>query len=199
MVTVLATKAAWLVLAVAGLVHALGEPLPRLAALACALVGVPVALVAAVHAAASWRRGPTILAFGLPESVPCCPADAAFVRAAAQLRGTMGGAGYLHPGRRVLPTVAWLAAAAVGLDALSPWFHGVVGPWPVLVAIGAALAAFAFPARRFFYRETTGGGVVVSPPSAAFQLMRRAARARGESFEAPGRPVSQAGARDVAA
>jgi hypothetical protein len=186
--TVVAALVAWLVLVFVGLVRAAGGSVPQLAVVACAVVAAPVALAAAGHALAAMWRGPIIVAFGLADSVPCSPAEAAYVRERALLRGTMGGAGFLYPRRLLLVAAAWLAAAVLGLAGLSEPVYDAVGPWAVAASLTTAFAAFLLPARPFFYRETTGGGAVLSPPSAAYRLKRRAelagAAARGEPVEA---------------
>lgn len=185
---VLAAGISWLALALVGVARATGGTVPRLAALAAAYVAAPVALAAAVQYAAAFWRGPNIVAFGLSDAVSCTPAEAAFIRSRAQLRGMMGGAGFLYPRRLALPVVAWLAAAVVGASVLSDRVDAVAGPWPVVLSTATALAAIVLPSRPFFYRDTTGGGAVLSPPSAAYRLKKRAelagARSRGEAVEA---------------
>lgn len=187
--TTLVAIASWCALTFVGVVRATGGTVPNLAVLACALVAAPVAIAGAVHAVASFWRGPTILAFGRADAVPCNPAEAAFVRATAQLRGTMGGAGYLYPRRLVLPALAWIAAAVVGLGGISNGLEDAMGPWPVVVTVTTAFAALMLPARAYYYRETTGGGALLSPPSAAYRLRTRAAIvaaiARGEPVSSP--------------
>jgi hypothetical protein len=184
-----AALAAWLVLTFVGLVRAAGGAVPYAAELASAVVATPIALVAAGCAVAALWRGPTIVSFGLADSIPCGAAEAAHVRAHAQLRGTMGGAGFLYPRRLLLAAAAWAAAGAVGLSGFSESLCDLVGPWAVAAALLSAFAAFLFPARPYFYRDTTGGGAVLSPPSAAYRLKRRAqiaeSVARGETPEAP--------------
>jgi hypothetical protein len=108
----------------------------------------------------------------------CGPAEAELVRAAAQLRGTLGGAGHLHRVRLALPAAAWCAAAAAALagpEVLD------VAPWTTLAGV-LVTAALLFPAKAFFYREATGGRVVVHPASAREDLVR----ARGVPPVAPG-------------
>ncbi len=176
--TAFATVGSWLVLAFVGLIRAAGASMPRLAALVWGLVAAPIALAAALHALAAMWRGPTVVAFARSDAVPCTPAEATFIRRSSQLHGTMGGAGYLHPGRLLLPTLAWLAAAVVGVAVLSDAVDDVVGPWGVAVMLLAGAAALMLPARPYFYLETTGGGAWLSPPSAAFQLRHRAEAAQ---------------------
>lgn len=187
-VTALGGSLSWLALVLVGLVHVAGAEPPRGLELACALLAAPVAVAGALLALAAVWRGPTVVSFSREDAVPCAGAEAAFVRGAAQLRGTMGGAGHLHRRRLVLAAAAWLAAGVVGLDGIAPRLEAAVGPWATLVALAAAFAALLFPPGPFFYRETTGGGVLVAPASAAYRLKRRAERAaaiaRGEEVEA---------------
>lgn len=206
----LAALAAWLALALIGALRAAGLSVSTTATL-CVLVATPISFAAAVEAASSFWRGPAIVAFTRDEAIACSPPEAAYVRSVAMLRGTMGGAGYLHPRRLAFPAASWAAAAVAGAAVLSDGILAFVGPWPVAGALAAAFAAYVLPARPFFYRETTGGGLVVSPPRPAYGLKRRAeyaaARARGEAVEetptpaptpAPtvGLTVSEAGQRD---
>jgi hypothetical protein len=134
----MAAVVAWLALSFVGLVHAAGGAIPEAAILACAVVAAPVALAAAAHAVAAMWRGPTIIAFGLSDSTPCGPAEAAYVREHALLRGTMGGAGFLYPRRLLLVATAWLAAAVIGLSGLSDSVCDTVGPWAVAATLTTA-------------------------------------------------------------
>lgn len=186
--TALGASLSWLGLVVIGLVHAAGADVPRSVELAAALVAAPIAAAGAILAIAAVWRGPTIVSFSRDDAVPCTAGEAAFVRASSQLRGLIGGAGHLYPRRLVLPALAWLAAAVVGLCGLVPRLELAVGPWAVVLAFAAAFLAILFPARPYFYRDTTGGGAVVAPASAAYRLKARselaAARARGEDLRA---------------
>jgi len=181
-VTVVAVVA-WTALAFVALVHAVGgEPGP--VGVAFVLLAQPLAVAAALRAAASYWRGPDLISFTRGDSETCTPAEAEYVRAHAQLRGTMGGAGYLYRHRLVLPVVAWLSAAMAGATVISEGIDEVVGAWPVALTTTVAFVAFLLPSRPYYYRDTTGGGAIVCPPPAAFRLKRRAgiasAIARGE-------------------
>lgn len=176
--------ASWLVLAFLGTVRAAGERVETVA-VACLVVAIPVAVAAAARAVAAYWRGPDIISFTRSDSEPCTPAEAAFVRACASIRGTMGGAGYLYPGRLALPAIAWLAAAVAGAGALSEGVQDAAGPWPVVVTLGTAFAAFLLPARPYFYLETTSGGAVLSPPPAASRLKHLAASATDAGIPSP--------------
>lgn len=161
---------AWIALVVLGLAHLAELHLPLAAVIAAVALGVPAVMLSAAQALLAVRRGPAIVAFGRDDAVLCSSQEAEVVRAAAQLRGTMGGAGHLHPRRLALVAVAWASAAASGLEALADGAL-VLGAWPAIAALLAAAVAFIFPARAFFYREVTGGAVVASPPSAAGYLL----------------------------
>jgi hypothetical protein len=176
--TVMAASVVWLVLTLAALVRAAGGSIPHSLELACAAVAAPVAIVAAGHTIAAYWRGPTIVSFAPVHSEVCTPDEAAYVRLASQLRGTMGGAGFLHPLRLFLPAVAWTAAAAEGVALAASGIHSTVFAALSLVGVGASAAAILFPARAYFYREATGGTAILSPPSVARRLKRRAAAAQ---------------------
>jgi hypothetical protein len=172
-----ATLVAWLALVVAGAAAA-AEPEGggHRAFTACVAVAGPVALVAAIRSLGAIRGGPRVISFERREALLCDAAQADVIRGAAQLRGTMGGAGHLYPARLAFQAAAWLAAVVAGAEALSARAAGTLGPWPATLATAAAVAALLFPPRPFWYREVTGGGVVVNPPSAAAALLARDAR-----------------------
>jgi hypothetical protein len=183
--TAVAASLSWLALVFVGLVHAAGGDPPRSVEIVGALVGAPIAIAGGVQALAAIWRGPTIVPFSRADAVPCSASEAAFVRARAQLRGLIGGAGHLHPPRLVLPALAWLAGGAIGVCALSPPLEAALGAWPVAISVVAALAAILFPSRAYFYRDTTGGGAILSPPSSAFRLKRRALAAGALPLDGP--------------
>lgn len=174
--TVIARVAAWLALVAVGAAHAVRLPLPPEMLIPCVVFAVPVALIAIGSTIAAIWRGPPIIAFAPGEGVRCGGEESEPVRAYAQLRGTMGGAGHVHPCRLVYPIVAWLGALAAGADAVAE--HALsAGPWPFAVAVAGALGAWLFPSRPYWYREMSGGGALVSPPEAVAAL---AAREHGE-------------------
>ncbi|HEX9309035.1 MAG TPA: hypothetical protein VF894_16190 [Anaeromyxobacter sp.] len=176
--TAIAAIAAWTALVVVGGLRVLGVEVSFAVAATCAALAGPVAITASIQSATGLWRGPDIETFSRTEAVACAPGgEAGAVRAGAQIRGTMGGAGYLYPRRLALPAIAWVAAAVAGAEGVVPAVLALAGPWPILAALTAGFAAFAFPSRPFYYREVTGGGVVVSPPPAAYRLAARARRA----------------------
>ncbi|HEX9049106.1 MAG TPA: hypothetical protein VF841_01080 [Anaeromyxobacter sp.] len=137
------------------------------------LLGSTAAVVAATAAARNvahvWR-GPLIVDFQRGDGLLCDARESVAVRAAAQLRGTMGGAGYLHPCRLAFSASAWAAAAVQAVVLVSP----DRGSWEYLpAAVGLVAVAFAgrFPATPFYYRETAGDCVVVFPAEAASRLL----------------------------
>jgi hypothetical protein len=170
---------AWFALALAVAAGAAGLPLPRRAPALLAAVALAVSIALSVRTLLGAWRGPVITSFPRRDAVLCDPPGADAVRAGAQLRGTMGGAGHVHPARLVFPAAGWAAAAGVAaavLRAPSPW---AAPPWPVALAVAAAAgAALALPAQPFFYREVTGGRVLVFPPEACARLLEHAAPAR---------------------
>jgi hypothetical protein len=180
------TLLAWATLTSMGLAHLAGVDLPPAPAAAAAALAVPTVLVAAARALLAVRRGPRLVEFDWDDAVRCAPEDADVVRSAAQLRGTMGGAGHLHPRRLVVAAAAWAAAAAPGLAAFAG--PGELLGWAVLAPLLAAAAAFMFPARPFYYREAKNGALVTSPPAAAGHLLARRGLARHPEDTATGPP-----------
>jgi hypothetical protein len=162
---------AWAGLEGLRLLHAAGADLPHTGLAACAAASTGLALVAAGRTAAWAFRGPLIATFPAAGAAVCDPAEAEAVRASAQLRGTMGGAGHVHRARLAFPAVAWAAAAAVAAFA-GPLLEESA-PWVVLL-VAASVAGFLLPAKPFYYREATGGRVAVYPPSARDDLLRLA-------------------------
>lgn len=176
---VAATLGAWLALvSVGGLSAAAFEVAPAVR-VACVLFAGPIAFAAAVRTIASAFRGPQVVAFERGDAVVCSAAEAETIRGAAQLRGTMGGAGHLHPGRFVFPLAAWVAALLCGAEAVSARAIELAGSWPVAIAVFSVIAALLFPSRPYWYRELTGGGVLVTPPASAALLTARAVRDEG--------------------
>ncbi len=120
------------------------------------------------------------------DALRCGPADAAAVRAGAQLQGTMGGAGHLHRTRLGFPIVAWTAVLAAGAQAVAPTSFDRAGPWLLVVASVALFGGWMFPARPYWYREMTGGGVAVMPPDAVGVLTGRLIAPDGQEEDAAG-------------
>jgi hypothetical protein len=174
----MAAAAIWLVLTLAALVRAAGGSVPHFLEVVCAAAAAPIAIAAAGHAIVAYWRGPTIVSFLRTDSEDCSADEAAYVRLASQLRGTIGGAGFLNPARLALPAVAWLSAAVEGLALLAPGADASVFVVLAIVGIGSAAAAVLLPPHAYYYREATGGTAIVSPPSAARRLKRLAARER---------------------
>jgi hypothetical protein len=164
---------AWVSLAAAGAADALGLELPGLVASALLVLPVPVALMAIATTFSSAWRGPRIVEFSPDEATLCTGEDSEPVRAYAQLRGTMGGAGHVFPGRVALPALAWVAVLVAGVQLLAGDGRGLAGPWPVVLAIAFALGAWMFPSRPYWYREVSGGGALVWPPEALGALLAR--------------------------
>lgn len=159
---------AWIALQALAVIRHAGAPIPLASLAAAAAVTAGLALACALRAASGIWRGPPIVSLPQEDVVPCDPPEAEVIRAAAQLRGTMGGAGHVHPRRLALPTLAWLAAAGSALAWADPLD---AAPWVALVG-AAATAAHLFPATAFLYREATGGRLVLHPPSARREILR---------------------------
>lgn len=148
-----------------------GAPVPRPALVLAAVVSLALAAaVSAINVAFVWR-GPDIISFSRRDAVLCDVAEAAAVRAAAQLRGTMGGAGHVYRFRLAFPAVMWAAVAAHSA-ALLMGSSGRLALWPLAVAFPAALLTVLLPARSFWYREVTGGCVLVHPRPACLELLQ---------------------------
>jgi hypothetical protein len=138
--------------------------------------GAAVALAAAFalacqNAVHAWR-GPVLVDFRRDEAVLCGPAEAEVVRAAALLRGTMGGAGYVSRARIAFPAIAWVAAAFIAGSAIVDPTLGSVPAWPFAVLALFAGAAVVFPARPFYYREANEGFLLLHPEDAWVRLAR---------------------------
>ena len=168
-----AKLAAWMTLAVIGLADVLRLD-PSAPILGPALLAAgSIALVAFAATIVSAWRGPPLVAFSAEEARMCDGEDAEPVRAYAQVRGLIGGAGHVHPPRLALPAIAWVAALVTGLKPfLSPALE-IAGPFPFALASLSAVATWLFPSRPYWYREVTGGGALVFPPEVIAALMER--------------------------
>jgi hypothetical protein len=175
-VLVAATVASWLVLVTLAGLRLAGFPIGPVAQVVCGALAAPIAAASAIGAAFAISRGPRVVSFERTEAVMCKPSEAQAIRDAAQLRGTMGGAGHVYPARLAFPIAAWLGAALSGTEVVSAGMLRVAGAWPIGLALCAAFAALLFPARPFWYREVTGGGVLVTPPAAAALVTAHAFR-----------------------
>ncbi len=178
--------AAWLSLVLIGGLREIGVHVPLGLGIACAVIAGPVALVATLRTIAAAWLGPPVVAFLHEEAALCRPAEAVAVRAAAQLRGTMGGAGHLNRARLVFPAAAWAAALASAVEAIGVPGLDVAGPWPFVIAAIAPVVAWMFPSRPYWYREMTGGGVLVSPPEIPALFGARAVRVAAAQEPGPG-------------
>lgn len=144
-------------------------PLLRVVAGACAALA---AILAARHLLRLWR-GPGVAPFDRRDAVFCDVAEAAAIRAAAQVRSRTGGAGYVGRAALLLPAATW---AAIALEAAAFALAGAESPllWPlVAAALGAALSV-AFPPTSFQYLEAGGGCVLVHPPLVGLRLVEAA-------------------------
>ncbi len=168
------TIAACVALAAVEAARLLGIEVPRTAAMLTASGTAVLAMTVAVrHVAFVWR-GPVIVSFRRRDGMLCDANEAAVVRAAAQLRGTMGGAGHVHPHRLMLTAGAWAAASVQALVLVGP-DRGLTRFVPLTAVIVAGALAAQFPAVPFYYREAAGGCVVAFPPGACALLLGAAA------------------------
>jgi len=158
-----------------------GMPVPTEIVVGSALAAVPLAALSATRTVAQVWRGPAIMEFPCDDAALCGPEDAEAIRGAAQLRGTMGGAGNIHRERLVFPALAWWAAAALCAARADPAF-AALATWMLLIFVTAVAAAVVFPVRPFYYREVSGGGVAVYPQTTPMLL--RALRSDAESAAA---------------
>ena len=190
--TVVGASLVWLTLALAGLFRAMGAELPHGLEVICAAVAAPVAVALAILTLTATWRGPTILSFAQVDSEALSPDEAAYVRLVAQLRGTMGGAGFLYPARLFLPAVSWVAVAVQGGALVVSELGASAYAALTLLAVVAATAALVFPARPYYYREATGSTIVLSPPAVARRLRGRAARANAAAARQHGAAATPA-------
>jgi hypothetical protein len=162
---------AWAAFAALVALRLSGTRVPPGALVLVAVVALVLAFAECVGTVFAMLRGPTIVTFSRDEAEICGPDEAEAIRAAAKLRGTLGGAGHVHSARLLLPALTWLAATVLAAGAIvDPALESVPG-WPAaVVAVGVAAAAL-FPATPFYYREAMGGRVVVHPRSVRAQLL----------------------------
>ncbi len=174
-----AAGGAWVGLQGLSAVREVGDVLPSATVGVASAVTAGLAIAAAVRTATSAWRGPRVEPLPEDDLAVCSPDEAESVRGAAQLRGTLGGAGHVHRRRLALPALGWTFAAGAALA--GPDAYDLV-PW--VTALGVCVAAsLALPAKAFLYREATGGRVVVSPAAAREELLtarRHAVEMAGE-------------------
>jgi hypothetical protein len=182
---VAAAGSVWLVVTLVALIHAAGGSVPHWLEVICAVLAAPVALAAAGQVAAGFWRGPVIHSFSPNDAEACTPDEASFIRLGAQLRGTMGGAGYLHPARLLFPALAWVATAVEGMLVVASGVEGWVFGALATIAVAGASATMLLPARAYYYRDATGGGALLSPPTTARRLKRLAALAQAVTTGKP--------------
>lgn len=184
------------VLAVAEVARVMGAAVPPTALVLLGSMTAVLAFTAAIRDVAFVWRGPVIVTFRRGDGVLCDARESAAVRAAASLRGTMGGAGHLYPRRLLFSAATWVATAAQALMLLLP-DRGAATYLPFLwVLVGGALAA-RFPAIAFYYRETAGDCVVAFPVEVCERLLENARMAptpRPMELAALGAPASPADA-----
>ena len=140
-----------------------------------ALAAAPLSFALAIRSGTGIWRGPALIRFPVEYAVLRYAAAAEEIRAAAQVRGALGGAGHVYPARLVLAVAAWGLAGTVAVCAAA----GAAFPVPckptVALTILAVVARIALPARPFWYRERQDGSIVLYPPSAAPHVRTRRA------------------------
>jgi hypothetical protein len=184
---IVATLAAWSAFGAAVLLGGF-DALPPWVLVVCAAVAVMLSLLMAGRTLLSIWRGPAVVAFQPAEAERCAREEAARIRSAAQLRGTMGGAGHVHPARLAFPAMAWLASAALGAAlALDEGTFALVAAAAVGLCAGARVLC---PPSAFFYREASDGSLVVFPP-AACGLLRAPSKGHPRPLEALSDPTPE--------
>lgn len=153
-----------------------GRPVSASLTRGIALAALPIAIAMAIRTASAIWRGPALMHFPVEYAVLCRASDAADVRAAASLRGPLGGAGHVHRARLVVPAAAWLLAAVV-LGFVAAGAAERPECRQALLWMGVAVAVRAlFPPRAFWYREHRDGSVVLYPASVTEHVTLRARR-----------------------
>jgi hypothetical protein len=150
-----------------------GAAVPPRAILVCAGVAVPLAVSAALQRLVHAWIGPPVESFSQLEAVRCPAAEAEAVRTAAQLRGTLGGAGHLCRGRLLVHATACAAAATLAGAVLVGEEADARSGWHLAAVAATGVGALLLPARPFFYREAMNGELLVTPPFALGQLVVR--------------------------
>lgn len=164
------TVALWFVLLACEAARVVGIAVPReLLLLAGVAAAVAAATVSVRHVAFIWR-GPIIVSFRRSEGMLCDAREAEVVRAAAQLRGTMGGAGHLHRWRLAISAAAWGAASVQAVLLLLP-DRAPMRLLPLGFLLVASSLALLVPACPFYYREAAGGCVLAFPADACMRLL----------------------------
>ncbi len=138
---------------------------------ASAAVALPLAVFVAGRTVVSAWRGPVLVQFPRTAAVVCFRNEAERVRTAAQLRGSLGGAGHVHRGRLAFPAAAWVTAAVLAGSALED--SGAAATYASGVLALALAATVALPARPFWYREARDGAVLVHPRAVCSRLAVR--------------------------
>jgi hypothetical protein len=181
-------------LATAGVLAALlaaraaGGAVPARLILVCAGALVPVAAVAALQSAVHLWRGPPVVSFGNAEAVRCGGAQAEAIRRAARLRGTLGGAGHVYPGRLAVHALAGAAAAALGGYVVQAGPDAVAG-WLLMLLVAGGAWTVLLPARAFYYREARNGDLLVTPANVPSLIAwSRSSAAASEGVEATRTP-----------
>ncbi len=139
-----------------------GVAVPGRIATAAAIVCVPVSLAAALGQLLAIRRGPPLWSFPLKHAIAFRPEEASRVRAAAQVRGGLGGAGHVRPLRLMFPALAWIGAGA--LVAFTAGGRREAAALALAWLAASLAATLLLPARPFWYRERSDGAVLVFPP-----------------------------------
>jgi hypothetical protein len=165
-----AAVGSWIVLGALVAARAAGAAIPREVVTAGALAAVVSSAAAACATAARAWRGPMVVDFPPEVAAMCEPPAAEVVRTAALLRGSLGGAGYVHRKRLAFPALAWaLATAIAALVARDPGL-GAIPVWPFAAFAIASVGTALLPPRPFYYRECYGGSLLLHPAETWIRL-----------------------------
>lgn len=187
--------AVWCGFGALAIARAAGAAVPRGAVSIAAALAVAVSIGLAGRSLARIWRGPPLIGFPKEGATPCDPVEAEAIRAAAQVRGTLGGAGHVNRTRLLFPALAWAAAAAFAAGFVAPGAEARLWPLAVLVPF-AVLSVYLRPS-PFHYREAMEGWLVVHP-GAARQWILPGCDAAPDRGPAPGVLLGDEGGPEAA-
>jgi hypothetical protein len=169
LILVAPSGAVWCGFGALTLASAAGAAVPPGAISIAAFLAVAVSLGLAGRSVARIWRGPPLVGFPKEGAAPCDPVEAEAIRAAAQVRGTLGGAGHVKRARLLFPALAWAAAAAFAAGFVDPGAEARL--WALAVLVPFAVLSASLRASPFHYREAMEGWLVVYPGAARGWLL----------------------------